>query len=600
MSVKLTISIPDVSDQVANGFDFIRVFRSTAGSSGPFIEITAENPAPASLTGSQVGPFSNSGLTLLLRVNRGPTQSVTLSGTPLSASQVAAQLIANVSGITAEDDGTGRLKISTTGSGTDEILEVLGESDALSVLGFSAGQFDIGEAARVPLVDGVTEYLFEDVAGSDSDYYEIDFINSSTSDTSAKSDPVQGATAETVAKQQADTRAPRGLTLLRGTTHVFREGFFKDPDCLIPMLPLDASKYPSFQIIDINGQIVGAGLATQDGDPGNYRVEFFVPKDALISNDDRRWRIEWLFIDEDQRQIEKVTEFDIRDVDVTQSEIRDQKLMAMCGKPFRAYIRLLKRPWALSLDVAEASNDSIKVVTGAVLPTTGTPSPETPIIQESSDGETFVYHYTIPEGVLGVKTYRATWTIEPSVASSPEYAFQIIEVPNPVVLQYFPSLRMVIDKYQKKRQIIQAYQDSDIHEYLVQGLNFLNGWHPYTQFSFTTIPPPLVPYWLLAAQVWGLNAQFLLETDLQFNFSGQTVTLDYDHTGNLDTAIQRALEMLEKQLTAAKTAVYRRTNSVGVMAGKPYRTTGLHNYTFKIASFGSQDFVTLLSNIGLL
>lgn len=601
MSVKLTISVPDVNQQMTDGFDFIRVFRSTTGASGPFAEITAVSPAPATVVGSIVGPFSGvAGTSLLLRANRGPTQTVLIPGTdPLSATQIADAINAQVAGFLSEDDGTGRLKISTTGTGTDEIIEVLGEVDPLMVLGFSVGQFDIGEASRVPLVEDITEYLFEDVAGSSDDFYEIDFINSATLATSTKSDPVQGALVETIAKQQADTRAPKGLTLIRKSTHVFRNAFFSDPDCLVPLVPLDASKYPSFQIVDINGQIVAAGLATLDGTPGNYRVEFFVPADAPISNDDRRWRIEWLFIDEDNRQLEKTTEFDVRDVDITATPVRDLKLIAMERKPFRVHIREVSRPYSIRLDVAAANNATDIIAEDVLFPGSG--SSGEVLLTEAVDNETYVYYYDIPEDLLlGNRTYLATWSISGSITASPQYAFQVIEVPPRVVLQFFPSLRMCIDKFQKQREHIQAYQDSDIYEYLIQGLRFINSWHPLTGYSLTDLPEPLIPFWLMAGQLWGLNAQHLLETDLQFSFGGQTVTLDYDHTGNIEAGISRALDFLRDNLTSAKMPLFRRAAGVGVMAGKTYRLSGRGNFTYKLASFGSNDYMTLLNRVGLL
>jgi hypothetical protein len=598
MSVKLSISIPDVNAQVAQGFDFVRVFRSTQGPSGPFVEITAAAPRAATLTGTIAGPFNVSGMALMLRANRGPTQTVTLIGeNPLSAASIAGLVTAQVAGVVSSDDG-GRIVITTTGVGTDEIIEVLGTCDLLPLLGFNIGQFDIGEAARIPIVESVTEYVFEDVAGSDSDYYVIDFINSSTSVTSERSDPVKGLTAQTAPKQQADTRSPRGLTLTRKSSHVFRESFFTDSDGVTPLVPLDASKYPSYQVVDINGQVSAAGLATLDGTAGHYRVEFFTPPDAPISNDDRRWRIEWLFLDDDERQFQKTTEFDVRDADITASAVRDQKLLAMANKPFRVFIRETRRPFSIRLDVTNANSDDQVLVDGAVYPSCGAPGEK--LITEVRDNETVVYYFDIGQNLLqpGV-TYKAVWSITESIGTAPQYAFQIIEVPHPNVIQFLPSLRMCIDKYQKRKEIVQAYQDSDIYEYLVRGAEIVNSYHPMTGYTVTQMPPVLTPYWLLAAQLWGLNAQHLLETDLQFSFGGQTVTLDYDHTANVEAGIQRATEFLEK-LTPVKTALVRRGSPAGVYAGKQMRFSGIHNTTFPIARYGSSDFLSLLSNMGLL
>jgi hypothetical protein len=159
---------------------------------------------------------------------------------------------------------------------------------------------------------------------------------------------------------------------------------------------------------------------------------------------------------------------------------------------------------------------------------------------------------------------------------------------------------MVIDKYQKRKEIVQAYMDSDIYEYLKRGLEVVNSWHPLTNYFITSVPTPLTPYWLLAGQLWGLNAQHLMEVDLSFAFSGQTVTLDYDHTANIDTAIQRAVQFLTDHLTVAKTPLLRRSSATGVMSGRTYRFAGLHNFVFPIYRFGSSDFLALISNIGLL
>lgn len=596
MSVKLTISIPDIDAQIASGYDFVRVFRGPT-STGPFVEVTAASPAPASLTGTVAGPFSVAGMTFSARLNRGPVQTSQITGTnPLSASQVAAALQADIVGLVGQDDGTGRLRLLTDGTGTDEVLELLGDSATLTALGFEAGQSDSGEASRIPMVQGVSAYLFEDVAGSPDHYYQIDFYNSTTGASSDTSDPVKGMVVESKPKKQAESRAPRGLTLTRGETHVFRNAFFADDSLSVPLVPIDASRYPSFQIVDINGLIVSSGLATLDGQAGHYRVEFQVPCDAPISNDDRRWRLEWLMIDQTNRQIEKTTEFDVRDVEVTATPVRDIKMLAMCNQPLRLFVRELHRPYSIVMTLSDTGGNSL--IDGEVVyPGSAGDTRLTEVVEN----ETYVYYYDVPANVLSAgATYQAVWQIRPSASSIAQHAFQIIEVPPTLALQYFPALRMCIDKYQKRRQLLQAYQDSDIYEYLKRGLQLVNGWHPVTSFQMTTIPDPLVPFWLMAGQLWGLNAQFLLETDLQFSFSGQTVTLDYDHTGNIDTAISRATEFIREGLGPAKTAIYRRQAGVGSVAGRPYRYSGLHNFVYPISRMSSTDFMTLLTNYGLL
>lgn len=599
MSVRLSINVPDVDAQLAAGFDFIRVFRSTTGPSGIFTEVTGTSAQPARLVGTEVGPFSVATLILSLRVNRGVLQSVQLPGSnPVTATEIGSFLTTNVDGLLGADDGLGHLSLTTDGTGTDEVLELLGDTATLTALGFTVGQIDTGESGRIALQSSVNQYLFIDSTGTSDDYYKVDFINSATQATSQQSAPVRGELVETCPKGQADSRAPRGLTLVRKTSHVFRNAFFADDELTTPLVPLDASRYPSFQIVDINGQIVSSGLATLDGQPGHYRVEFFVPADAAISNDDRRWRLEWLFIDQTNRQFEKTTEFDVRDVEVTTTPVRDIKLLAVCDQPFRVFIRELRRPFSILLNVTDAGGTEM-LAENVVYPASG--AADELVLTEVVDGETYVYYYDVPSGLFNAgTTYQAVFQIRPTVGSVAEHAFQIIEVPPTLALQYFPALRMCIDKYQKRRKLLQAYQDSDIYEYLTRGLEIVNGWHPITSFQMTSLPNQLVPFWLMAGQLWGLNAQFLLETDLSFDFSGQTVTLNYDHTGNIDTAISRATDFIREGLGPAKTSIYRRQAGVGVVGGRPYRYSGLHNFVFPISRMSSQDFLTMITQIGLL
>jgi hypothetical protein len=105
---------------------------------------------------------------------------------------------------------------------------------------------------------------------------------------------------------------------------------------------------------------------------------------------------------------------------------------------------------------------------------------------------------------------------------------------------------------------------------------------------------------LLAAGWYGLNAQYLTEVDLGFAFSGQTVTLDYDHAPMLAEAINRFKDFLDSNVTPAKVALIRSTSPVGVFAGKPMGFRAIHRFTFPLQSFQSGDIIQTLSNIGIL
>lgn len=594
--ITVTLKVPDVAARWADGFRWLRVYRAPTPQ-GTYQEITAPAALPATLTAPTPGAYNLADLTFNVTVDRGAPVAVTLAGTnPLATLEVMLAVNAAVPGVTTADV-SGALSIVTDSVGSSASLEVTGDSMVLDLLGWTSGDMAAGKSQRVRLVENQTSYCFQDHQGDETFHYRFDLYDDTGNVASEIRFPCNPVV-PTVPKAQAESRAPRGLTLVRKTSHVFRNAFFQDEAETVPVTPLDASRYPAYQVVDIKGQVIQAGTATLDGQPGHYRVELFIPADAPLSNDDRRYRLEWVMLDQDGRQFEKTTEFDVRDVEATTSETQQHRHIALCDQPYRMLLRLSRRPYSIRLDVADPSGNS-PVATNVVWPGNG--DPEEATLTEVVDGETYVYWYDIPEGVLqAARTYQAIFQTRETVGSQLEHQFQILDVPPTMSLQYFPSLRMCIDKYQKRRDQIQAYQDSDVYEYLTQGLSVLNAWHPLTSFQMNTLPQPLTPYWLMLAQVWALNAQFLLETDLQFSFSGQEISLDYDHTGNIDSALQRALDFVREGLGPAKLAVYRRQAGVGVFAGRGYRLSGLHNYVYPVASYSSTDFATLLSKMGLL
>lgn len=606
MANRFVIQVPDVADLLAllpsDGYDQITVLRSTGGVSGPFVELTAAAIAAAQLTGTVAGPFADlNGRTLRLRASGSTVEVQFLDQNPVSTANAASAVAAALGALGTAGDSAGLLTIATTATGTGATLEIL-DGTALDQLGLMPGAFAIGPAVRIPLLAGVLSYLFVDESGTDDDYYAVQYRNSNTGVLGAMSNLSHGQVEAAQPKQQADTRAPRGLTVLRRSTHVFKQSFWKDAAAEIEMAPVDALRYPAYQVIDPAGQILQAGVAPLDVQTPNYRVEFFVPADAMLSNDDRRWRIEWVMVTDEGRQSERVTEFDVRDHDVTTSETRQLKLLAMAQQRFRLPIRLAARPYDLRLNVAAEGSYTNPLVAEATYP----PVSGLPELTEVVDGETYVYYYDIPAGAdkLQANTvYSAIWTVQRSISAAPTFDSQTIVVPDRSLLSRMASLRMIIDKRQKALRTVQAYQDSDIVEYLQLGLNWLNGWHPQTAYGAAGVPPVLQTYWLLMSAIIGLNDQHLLEVDLAFSFSGASTTLDYDRAAGLDGAAGRMVEMLNTSLTPAKTSLFRKSQSIAITTVRPLRNRGIRGQVYRIGSTsgsGAQlDLTQLLTDFGL-
>lgn len=371
----------------------------------------------------------------------------------------------------------------------------------------------------------------------------------------------------------------------------FTVTFYEDSDSQTPLIPIDVTKYPSYTIYDINNTAVQTGVGQPEASPGTYKATFSIPADAPLSHDEQRWRIEWLLVTPDNRQIDFVEEFDVKDTVIEQSDHRELKFITLCGEDTRVSVRLTHEPSEVKLNVFKGMGnkivDNIDLNNG---------------ILKTVDGDSYVFYYDIPGNLMSPNSvFSVVWSIRDTVSDPNSFVYQSLTSIVPSVLNMVTSVRMLIDKFQKRLGVVQAYEDSDIVEYLVRGNELVNSIYPTTTFSLGFTPGVLNVYLVLFASWYGLNAQQLLETDLGINFSGQTVTLDYDHQGALSDVMGRWLEFINNTLPAAKMSIVRRSRPVGTVAGRGYRYSDATVFTFKIASLkGGGDIVTQLTNLGLL
>jgi hypothetical protein len=358
------------------------------------------------------------------------------------------------------------------------------------------------------------------------------------------------------------------------------------------MIPLDALQYPSYTIYNIHNVAVQSGVGQIENNPGSYKVEFQVPEDAPLSYDERRWRIEWVMVDQNNRQVTFVEDFDVKDTAITQSESREQKFITLCGHDCRVMVRLTSIPASLALDIYMADSNC-KVIDGIDLRSG---------IQTAPDGDSFVFYYDVPAYALGnYQSFAIIWRIRERVIDIEEFIYQTLTMVTPGVLNQVTAVRMLVDKFQKRLGVVQAYEDSDIVEYLQRGHELVNSVYPTTYYGFGALPSSFNVFLVMFASWYGLNAQQLLETDLGINFTGQTVTLDYDHQGPLSDVMARWMETINTLLPPAKLSAVRRTRPVGTVAGRGYRYNALDAYTFKIGHIaGGNNLIETLTFLGVL
>lgn len=189
--IKLKIYVANLSN-VMGLFDKMQVWRSETGISGTYFEITAATAKSATLLGTATGPFTLNNKTLKLKVDQGSEQTITIvSADPIGIDDLVAFINSvPITGAVVSEDG-GALRISTTATGTVSTLEITGGT-ALTDLGFTVGQKDNGEDARITLSPSSSSYEYDDQSGDPDNYYKVRYYNSGTGTFSSFGDPVKG------------------------------------------------------------------------------------------------------------------------------------------------------------------------------------------------------------------------------------------------------------------------------------------------------------------------------------------------------------------------------------------------------------------------
>lgn len=381
--------------------------------------------------------------------------------------------------------------------------------------------------------------------------------------------------------------------LLRKNLETFKVAFYADAAQTIPMIPIDASKYPAYSIYDINNQLIQSGIGSPEMTPGSYKTQWLIAPDAPLSNDIQRWRIEWTMVSVDNRQVDFVEEFDVKDVVITASETREQKFVTLMNNDYRVSLRLSHVPQEVGLTVYPFGNTQNPTVN--VTDTTG--------ILKSMDGDSVVYYYDLPASIMGENcSHSIIWRVREQLTDPYQFVHQNLTSISPTVLNLVTSLRMLIDKFQKRLGTITAYEDSDLIEYLARGHELINATYPSSFYGFGFLPSSLTVFHVMASAVYGLSAQQLLNVELGVNFSGQSVTFDYDHASGLSDVISKWQDYINTNLPPAKMAIKRATSPVGTVAGRAYRYNSLNNYTYRVGSVrgGSGNLIGTMTHLGLL
>lgn len=375
------------------------------------------------------------------------------------------------------------------------------------------------------------------------------------------------------------------LVFYRNAICTFNVGFFSDVARVTPVLPIN-SDYPRYSILDSNNMEILSGTGSPGVGSGYWQAQLTFNESVALTTPDTRYTIKWTMVNAENQQYEFSQQFELFDQVVSEPEDREQKYVVMAGSETTIRLSLDHVPYDLSVAVFEGTNQVNPIFVANASQLTRT-----------NNGNLYVYTVKIPGDLLLINyKYSIIWKIRRSMSDTEQYAFQVMSSVGAFTLNLITSVRMLIDKFQKRLGTVQAYEDSDIVEYLERGAELLNSHYPLTSFGIGTMPTVLNTYHVMLSSWYALNAQQLLEVDLGFNFSGQRVTLDYDHASQLSDVLGRWKEYVDGNLTAVKMSILNASGSVGTSAGRGYRFT--QNLTWRVASLGTTGNVTSGSIIG--
>lgn len=349
--------------------------------------------------------------------------------------------------------------------------------------------------------------------------------------------------------------------LTRGQLEYVTWKFFYDEAETQPVQPLDPQSWPTYRIVDPSGSIVAQSVAASSGLPGYWKIGWSVPRTAQITNPMKRYQFNSVMVDTQGRQFETTMEFDVVESAITAQDPMPQQYMTFVGQPLRLIFNNSVRPNQLSVGFFAKGNDASPIFT-AVFPAN---------IQEIDDGAGGFTYYVDTLPVPSAGAFSALWSCRDTPVSQMDYEHQVVQVISTTTMHRINSIRMYIDKLQKKLGLVFAYSNEDLLEYLTQGTNLINSYNPPTVFNYNSPPAQLEALIILASVWWGLNAQRILFAETNLNFSGQSVTLEYNPGADLESSMSSIKEVLDNNTPKMKKNLFRWSSGVGSIATRPYR-----------------------------
>ena len=312
------------------------------------------------------------------------------------------------------------------------------------------------------------------------------------------------------------------------------------------------------RITDPNNQIVASGPASYNLDTQAYSYRFIVPLDAPYTTLQASWKIDW-FYTLATGPINVIAEFDVVSRDSRLPE-NDIVLSEKTTEVVQFYLP----------DQAESGSFEMLDRSGKSYFNFETLGAFSVIPNET--GYIYTINFDTTPYAVGDYIFRIKAVLPD--ATAPHIEMVRVRIVPLVFWVLYPSMLAMLDKIRKNSNLVQAYSKSDLYEYLIRGVAMLNVIPPQiTGWSLEGFPigdaysngTNLSHYLISAACAWGLQAQSLLYTELNFDFTGQTISLGYNP--DVNSQADKLLASVNDKFPTAKELYLRqiqRTATIGV------------------------------------
>ncbi len=365
-------------------------------------------------------------------------------------------------------------------------------------------------------------------------------------------------------------------------------------------MSLDTTKYPAFGIYAPNGTLFQQGVMQQFGPPGSYRTLWTVPTNVELSNDRASWTFEVTAVrSKDMKQFQMTQDFNVVEKRSASRDNRNVVQLGVAGAPYRAIWRGDFEPESLGLQMY--FSDYPEDPTQAPIPVELTKSSFTQVI----DGNTIAYYYDVPGTSLQRNgDYTIIWNVRETATAPIEMEYEQVRVIKKSIIKHLPSLRFAVERLPMDPDAPQKISDADLMEAMTYGTHSLNSYHPISNYPMDNIPSQLQAHWMMLCVRWMLSSQHLVLAAQAFNFSGQTVSLDFDQTGAMEAAISRMDSWIQETLPPAKLATNRLLTSNMALGIRSSRPIGYNNRVFKYekvnGSGNNSPLLAALSSLGMI